>query len=163
MNITLNMEKQMEKKLEDLRKNLFIEIKASGGLGSMPGTDGTIITKDNKIYNYHDYYRVPEYAPWYPGGRVPLKYISEGKEVKTITIKKLNNYAKKVATSLLLQFPRGIFTDAHFKVVINYNDQLYKIENNDAVYYKIMNIIEKNEDNFHCSSVNPAGYSVHYL
>ena len=43
----------MNKKLKELRKNLFIEISCWSGLGPMPGTDGIIITKDNKIYNYY--------------------------------------------------------------------------------------------------------------
>ncbi len=146
----------MEKKLEELRKNLFIEIRACGGLGSMPGTDGTIITKDNIIYNYHDYWKVPDNKK----DKIPLQYISEGKEIKPITIKKLNNYIKKHIADELLCPIANFFYDASFHLTVNYNSKLFELTNYDYMNYKIMNIIEKNEENFYCSSYNPRGYSV---
>lgn len=148
----------MEKKLEELRKNLFIEIRAWGGLGSMPGTDGTIITKDNKIYNYHDYWKVPDDKK----EKIPLQYISEGKEIKPITIKKLNNYIKKNLTDDGLIIPMMQFRlyDASFHIFFDYNNEIKEIYNQPDIYSDIVDIIEKYEENFHCSSANPAGFAV---
>jgi hypothetical protein len=148
----------MEKELEELRKNLFIEISASGGLGSMPGTDGTIITKDNKIYNYHDYWKVPEDKM----DIIPLQYISEGKEIKPITIKKLNNYIKKHLTcdGLIRPFMPLRICDASFQIFFDYNNEINEIYNKPDIYSDIVNIIEKYEENFHCSSANPAGFAI---
>ena len=149
----------MKKELEKLRKNLFIEIRACGGLGSMPGTDGTIITKDNKVYNYHDYWEVPEEMK----DKIPLQYISEGKELKPTTIKKLNNYIKKHIAEKWLCPTGSLMYDAHFHLTINFNNELIELTNYDYINYKIMDIIEKNEKGFYCTKANPVGYSVHTI
>ena len=45
----------MKEKLELLRKNLLVELSSWAGLSPTPGTSGTIITTDHKIYYYHSY------------------------------------------------------------------------------------------------------------
>ena len=81
----------MKDKLNELRKDLFIEISSWGGLGPMPGNSGTIITKDNKLYRYHEYYRIPEDMQ----DKVTKEGLTEGTQLSEETVEKLKNYIEK--------------------------------------------------------------------
>ena len=131
----------MNKKLKELRKNLFVEISAWGGLSQTPGIEGTIITKDNKIYIYHEYDFVSEDLK----DIVSRKGISEGKEVKKGTIEKLNDYIKNniEGKSFLTAYQ---IDDASFHIVVDYNNKIYEIDDYPNIFSGLMEIIEKNEN-----------------
>ena len=48
----------MKNKLEELRKNILIEVYSWAGLSPTPGRSGFIVTKDQNIYYYHEYQRI---------------------------------------------------------------------------------------------------------
>jgi hypothetical protein len=127
----------MQEKLEELRKNTFVELSSWGGLGPMPGNSGTIITNDNKIYYYHDYFRVPVDME----DRITKQEISEGKEVDQETINKLKEYIEKNLVGK--EFPDQRIFDASFHVTINYNNQKIEIHNYTEIYSDLYKIIEK--------------------
>lgn len=104
----------------------------------MPGTVGTIITKDNILYDYHDYAFIPEDMK----GKMTKKGISEGIKLKKATIKKLNEYIEKNIVGKAFQFDR-IIEDANYNVTIDYNTFLYQIDNYPDIYCDLVNIIEK--------------------
>lgn len=88
-----------------------------------------------------------------------IHYGSKKKELEEL----LNNYIKKHIAYELLCPIGNFFNDASFHLTVNYNNKLFELENYDYMNYKIMDIIEKNEENFYCSSYNPRGYSVRRL
>ena len=127
----------MQEKLEELRKDLFIELKSWAGLSPMPGNSGTIITNDNKIYYYHDYFRVPVDME----DKITKQEISEGAEVDQETINKLKEYIEKNLVGK--EFPDQMIFDASFNVTINYNNQIINIHNYHEVYSDLYKIINK--------------------
>lgn len=47
----------MQKELDNLKENIIFEVSSWGGLGPNPGTSGTLITNDRKIYKYRTYFK----------------------------------------------------------------------------------------------------------
>ena len=78
---------------------------------------------------------------------VAKKGISEGKEIKKITIKKLNDYIEKniINVNGVKPWP-GLICDASYHVTINYNDKKIDIDDDVELYDDLMEIIEKYED-----------------
>ena len=78
----------MKEKLEELRKDIFLELSSWGGLGPMPGTQGLIITTDKKIYYYHNYYRIPKDLE----DKVTREGITKGESISNELYESIINY-----------------------------------------------------------------------
>jgi hypothetical protein len=122
----------MKEKLEELRKDIFLELSSWGGLGPMPGTGGLIITKDKKIYYYHSYFRISSQFI----DKVDKEGITDGEIIDDNIYKELEEYINNKIRGKEFN-PQKIF-DAGYTV--SGND--FKIVNHYEIYDEIRKIIK---------------------
>ena len=125
----------MIKKLDELREKKFLEISSWAGLSSMPGTESIIVTKDKKIYYYHNYHHVPIYLK----DKVKLEDISKGKVLDDKIYSKLVNYVEN--NIIGKDFEDIMIFDAGWRVSGNLNNNNFNICNHLDIYNDLRGII----------------------
>lgn len=114
----------MQEKLKSIRENCILEISHWLGLRN-PGTSGTIITKDKKIYHYTIYYSEFQFLK---ENNIPKESISKG---KTITEKDYSKIIKFIEENIIgKEFQNKNIYDAGWNVSGNYNNYSFNISNN---------------------------------
>ena len=129
----------MKNKLEELRKNMLIEVSSWGGLSLTPGTSGLIVTQDKKVYYYHMYFRVPEKLK----DKISLEDISEGKELQGSTYKKLIKYIEEKIINV--EYENKFIFDASFHIIVNYKNKKITVNNYPEINNEINRIIRGGE------------------
>ncbi len=129
----------MKNELEELRKNMLIEVSSWGGLSLTPGTSGLIVTQDKKVYYYHKYFRVPEKLK----DKISLEDISEGKELQGSTYKKLINYIEEKIINV--EYENKFIFDASFHIIVNYKNKKITVNNYPEINNEINRIIRGGE------------------
>ena len=124
----------MKNKLEEIRKNSLIELDTWAGLSITPGLDTTIVTKDYKVYYYHNYHHVPSYLK----DKLELESLSEGKELSKEIIKELNEYIEELFNK---EYQTRLMKDATFKITINYDNKNLIVNNYPELNSSISKII----------------------
>ncbi len=119
----------MENKLNELRKEKFLELSSSSGLGPMPGITGLIITKNKTIYYYQKYFMIPDHLK----DKVNLESISEGKSLSEDVYLKLVKYINE--NILNKSFEDKMIFDAG----CNISGEEFNIKN----YFNIYNDLKK--------------------
>lgn len=125
----------MKNKLEELRKNILIEVYSWAGLSPIPGREGYIITKDQKIYHYHEYQRI---APYFEG-KVTNEGISDGEKLSNEKYQKIIKFIEEKILNKTFDYIQ-IF-DASFHIEGKYNKQSFNIINHLDLYEEINKII----------------------
>lgn len=121
----------MKEKLNELRKNRFLEISSWAGLSNMPGTNGLIITNDKMIYYYHVYHRIPRQYENFMG----LESISDGKLLSEDVYLKLVTFIDK-------KIKGKQFDDIHiFDAGCSIKGNGFNIINNFDIYRDLKEII----------------------
>lgn len=118
----------MQEKLKELKETSILEISNWWGLHN-PGTSGTIISQDRKIYHYTIYYQESNFLKEH---NIPLESLSEGRKISEVEYEKVikfieDNIADKTFTS------ESIF-DASWNVRGHYNGNYFNIPNNKGVF-----------------------------
>ena len=129
----------MKNKLEELRKNMLIEVSSWGGLSLTPGTSGLIVTQDKKVYYYHMYFRIPENLK----DKISLEDISEGKELQGSTYKKLIKYIEEKIINV--EYENKFIFDASFHIIVNYKNKKITVNNYPEINNEINRIIRGGE------------------
>lgn len=114
----------MQEKLNSLKETSILEISNWWGLHN-PGTSGTIISKDKKIYHYTIYYRETNFLK---ENNIPLETISEGRTLTEEEYKSVINFIEENIIGKTFSSQR-IF-DAGWNVHCNYKNQVFNIHNN---------------------------------
>ena len=125
----------MKNKLEELRKNILIEVYSWAGLSPIPGRTGFIITKDQFIYYYHEYQRI---APSFEG-KVTKEGISDGEKLSKQKYQKVIKFIEEKILDKQFEYLK-IF-DASFHIEGNYHNQNFNIVNHTDLYEEINKII----------------------
>ena len=125
----------MKNKLEELRKNILIEVYSWAGLSPTPGRSGFIVTKDQNIYYYHEYQRI---APFLEG-KVTKEGISKGEKLSNKKYQSIIKFIEEKILNKSFEYIR-IF-DASFHIEGNYNNQNFNIINHTDLYEEINKII----------------------
>lgn len=126
----------MKEKLESLRKNILIELSSWAGLSLTPGVNSILITKDKKIYYYHQYHRIPISLE----EKITKEGLTEGIKISDKKYQKLINIIKEKIINKNYE-PNHIF-DASFYIKGNYNNQNFNIINHPDLYNEIYKIIK---------------------
>ena len=124
----------MKEKLEELRKDRFLELSTWAGFSPTPGITGVIITKDNKIYHYHQYNRVPNHFK-----EIPLEDISDRGNLSQEKYEELVSFMEKNIFGKD-QKAEMIF-DAKFTIEGKIKNQEFKVVNQMELYQKLIKII----------------------
>lgn len=143
-----NEQTEFNKRLDEIRKNVVIQVSNWGGLGKNAGYGGVIVTDDKCIYTYKYYFNFTE---------------SEGKKAnfidkKDLTEEEFSKIAKFIEDEIAnKEFEDIMMFDAGFKVEINYKGITKKIKNDREIYAKakeiINTILEKIEGNNYLSTL----------
>lgn len=154
-NVNLECFEFSKEQLEEIRKRSILECYNWWGF-KYPGFSGTIITKNNEMYSYNFYKRVPQ----------ELKYKNTNYIIKNkiLTSKDYKKVKKFIETEILNhQFDNNIIRDAEYDVIINYNGVKMYISNNKGIDNQILiydkaqklvqNILNKKE-NFIIKALN---------
>lgn len=135
----------MQEKLEQLRKSALLEIYNRWGLGE-PGYNGTIITKDKKIYNYYSYIRPNKILI---DNGLPLEQLSKGRLLTNEKYNKIIHFIEREIKNK--QFDSLMIRDVTYIVRCNYNSKIYNLPNcidtltKEELYPKVKKIIDEIE------------------
>lgn len=115
----------MKEKLEKLRKNTILEVSHSWGLGYPPGTMGTLITDDKKMYVYHMYYRLPKE---FQEKNIPQESVVEQKQLNNIEYQKVIKFIEQEILNKNYEY--NMIHDVTYHVRGIYNGTSYDVVNN---------------------------------
>lgn len=124
-----------EERLEEIRKKSILECYDWWGL-KYPGFGGMIITKDNEMYSYNYYIRIPNELKGQS-----TNYIVKNKVLKSKDYKKVKNFIEKEL--LNKQFDQALIRDASYDVIINYNGVKTELYNCTPIYNKTTEFMKK--------------------
>ncbi len=114
----------MQEKLNLLKETSILEISNWWGLHN-PGTSGTIISQDKKIYHYNIYYRETNFLK---ENNIPLETISEGKK---LTEEEYESVIKFIKENIVgKSFTSQRIYDAGWNVCSHHKGQVFNIHNN---------------------------------
>ncbi len=125
----------MKKELEEQRKNRLIEVYSYSGGCPTSGKEGYIITTDQKIYYYHEYFYV---APLLEN-KVTREGITEGKKLRNEKYQKIIRLIEEKILNKKLEYNQ-IF-DAMFHIEGKYQGQKFNIINHLDLYDEINMIV----------------------
>ncbi len=123
------------KELEELRKNRLIEVYSWFGRSPTSGTEGYIITTDQKIYYYHEYFYV---APLLEN-KVTREGITKGKKLDNKKYQKIIKLIEEKILNKKIEYNQ-VF-DAMFHIDGKYKEQKFNIINNLDLYDEINMIV----------------------
>ena len=114
----------MQEKLNSLKETSILEISNWWGLHN-PGTSGTIISQDKKIYHYTIYHRETNFLK---ENNIPLESISKG---RNLTEEEYERVIKFIEENIVGKtFTSQRIFDASWNVRGHYKGQSFNIHNN---------------------------------
>ena len=127
-------QKEFNEKLDEIRKDLFLEIRQWWGHRT-PGYDGTIITNKGEVYKFR---YCPEDEITSEEFRV---YINKTKEIDEETINKIKTFAEENVVNK--EFNDITIFDAGFTVAVRYEDVNKVVKNNIELYKLIEDYLKE--------------------
>ena len=134
----------MQEKLDKLKENSILGVEDKANLSVSPGTSGTIITKDKKVYGYSLYSFM---TPFLEKNNIPLENIYLIKELTDDEYDKIQKFIKK---EIINKEYKSIPTRDGYSVVfgkleskIFYYPNCYDINTNENLYDKTIKLIEE--------------------
>ena len=117
----MNEQEQFNKKLEEIRKDLLIEVSQWWG-HKYSGYKGTIITNSKEVYEYQYYHIAPESLD------DESRYIRKTKSIDDEGFQKICKFIEDEIMNK--QFQGKSIMDAGYNVIVNYNGCKNEIKNN---------------------------------
>ena len=134
----------MQEKLDKLKENSILGVEAKANLSICPGTSGTIITKDKKVYGYSLYIFM---TPFMEKNNIPLENIYLIKELTDDEYNKIQKFIEEEIVNkkyeCKLQRDSSSIVFGRSKSKLFYYPNCYDINTNENLYDKTIKLIEE--------------------
>ena len=134
----------MQELVDKLKENSILGVEVKANLSISPGTSGTIITKDKKVYGYSLYVFM---TPFMEKNNIPLENIYLIKELTDDEYNKILKFIQEEIISKEYEFsPQRDSSSVVFgrsKTKLFYYPNCYDINTNENLYDKTIKLIEE--------------------
>ena len=130
----------MKEKLKQLQEKLLLEINYWWGLGNTPGNSGMLVTKEQELYTYTEYYDMNKELEEKNTPKSSLKLV---KKLTEEEYKKITTFIEK--NLLSKEIKEDFIFDAGYNLKYYYNNKIRSISNNVELYDELKRLIEELE------------------
>lgn len=133
----------MEKKLEQLKNKVLLDVYSQGGFGRSPGICGTIITDDKKVYTYYNFIFIPDS---FKDKGIPKSTINF---IRTIDDEEYEEIEKMIEVDIIgKENKTANIRDVSYYIEGIYKGKKFRLrnaidKNGNGLYFKISKFIEK--------------------